>query len=77
MRLARLCMSPESCCADSLEEPAPEPEVSRLARAPELTVAPLLPTERLLRRAPSEGGTLADWLAERLWSWPSVEDAAE
>src|SRR5580658_5056417 len=43
MRPARLCMSPESCCADSLEEPAPEPELSRLARVPELTVAPPLP----------------------------------
>jgi hypothetical protein len=60
---------------DTLEEPAPE--VSRLAKVPELTVAPLLPTERLLRRAPSEVGTLPGWLAERFWSWPSVEDAAE
>src|ERR1700693_4862436 len=36
MRLARLCMSPESCCADSGEPDAEaEPELSRLARVPE------------------------------------------
>ncbi len=73
IRPARLCMSTDSCCFDSLEEP----ELSRLASKPELTEAPLFPTERLLRRALSGGVTAPGWLAERFWSWPSVEDAPD
>ena len=75
IRPARLCMSAESFCVDSPEEP--DPELSRLASRPELTEAPPLPTERLLRRALSEGGTAPGCFAERFWSWPRVEAAPE